>query len=49
MTQTGGFAVLTAWLIFAALLAAFAFFVLRPTQRPGEEAGQKPQDPPAVP
>lgn len=49
MTQTGGFPILTAWLIFAALLATFAFFVLRPTKRPEEEAGEKPDDPGAVP
>ncbi len=50
MTETGGLAVLFAWLIFAALLGVLAFFVLRPASgSPDEEAQREPDDPPAVP
>jgi hypothetical protein len=46
VTQTGGFPVRTAWLIFAALLGASAFFVLRPAKEP--EQAEWPHDPPAL-
>ncbi len=49
MTQTGGFAILIAWPIFAALLVTLAFFVLRPTRGPEQEATERPDDPPTVP
>jgi hypothetical protein len=48
MTETGGLAVLFAWLIFAALLAVLAFFVLRPASNPDDEAGIQPDDPSSV-
>lgn len=47
MTDTGGLAVLYAWLIFAFLLAVLAFFVLHPTAGPDEEAQKQPDEPPA--
>jgi hypothetical protein len=38
MTQTGGLAILFAWLIFTALLGLLAFFVLRTPADPVSEA-----------
>lgn len=49
MIETGGFVILAAWLIFAALLATLSFFLLRPTRGPDEEADVRPEDPPTVP
>lgn len=49
MTDTGGLAILYAWLIFAFLLAVLAYFVLRPTRRPDQEAQHQPDDPADVP
>jgi hypothetical protein len=49
MTETGGLAVLFAWLIFAALLAMLAFFLLRPSSNPDDEAETQPDDPANVP
>jgi hypothetical protein len=49
MTETGGLALLFAWLIFAALLAVLAFFVLRPASNPDDEAERQPEEPASVP
>ncbi|HYU67175.1 MAG TPA: hypothetical protein VEK09_10510 [Jatrophihabitantaceae bacterium] len=49
MTETGGLALLFAWLIFAALLAVLAFFVLRPASNPDDEAERQPDAPASVP
>jgi hypothetical protein len=48
MTDTGGLAVLFAWLIFAALLGVLALFVLRPASDPDDEAERRTDDPGAV-
>jgi hypothetical protein len=48
VTETGGFAVLFAWLIFTALLLTLAYFVLRPQSNPDDEAQHQPNDPPNV-
>jgi hypothetical protein len=49
VTDTGGLAILFAWLIFAALLATLAFFLLRPSGEPDDEVERRPDDPAAVP
>jgi len=49
VTDTGGLAILFAWLIFAALLATLAFFVLHRTRPPDDEAERQPDDKGAVP
>jgi hypothetical protein len=49
MTDTGGLAILFAWLIFAAILAVLAFFVLRPSNDPDDETQRQPDDQPTAP
>lgn len=49
MTDTGGLAILYAWLIFAFLLGVLAYFVLRRTPGPDQEAQRQPDDPANVP
>ncbi len=49
MTETGGLAVLFAWLIFAALLAVLAFFLLGPASNPDDEAERQPDEPASGP
>lgn len=49
MTDTGGLAILYAWLIFAFLLALLAYLILRPSPGPDEDSQHQPDDPANVP
>jgi hypothetical protein len=49
MTQTGGLVVLLAWGIFAVILAALAYFLLRPAKDPLEDISTPTADQPAAP
>jgi hypothetical protein len=46
MTQTGGLAVLLAWVLFGALLAVLGYFLLRPMTDPRQEVRRHTDDPP---
>jgi hypothetical protein len=46
MTQTGGLALLFAWLIFAALLTVLGYVVLRSPADPVSEATRRPDQTP---
>jgi hypothetical protein len=48
VTQTGGLVVLLAWIIFGAILALLAFFLLRPAKDPLDEVSAPTVDQPAA-
>jgi hypothetical protein len=45
MIETGGLAILFAWLIFAGLLSLLAYFILRTPADPVSEAERRPDQP----
>jgi hypothetical protein len=49
VTETGGFVVLFAWLLFGALLALLAYFLLRGTRDPLSDAKHNSDNPSSVP
>lgn len=45
MTQTNGLDILFAWGMFLVMLATLAYYLLRPTRHPMEEAERRTTDP----